>query len=311
MNASTGQRTPGKDLSSHETPAAALQRWRERVEKALEHALPTSDSPPAPLHEAMRYATLGGGKRLRACLVYASGTALGASDESLDASACGVELIHAYSLAHDDLPCMDDDDLRRGKPACHRAYGEATALLVGDALQSLAFEVLAAAENLPPLQRLQQVATLAAAAGSTGMAGGQAIDLAAAKSTLDLETLADMHARKTGALIRAAVRLGALATKSATPRQISQLDDYARHLGLAFQITDDILDVTGSTVTLGKPRGSDEARGKPTYVSILGLDEARRRAHTMHAGALAALHDLGDNSATLAAIADLAIHRQF
>jgi geranylgeranyl pyrophosphate synthase len=259
----------------------------------------------------MRYATLGGGKRLRACLVYASGTVLGAAEESLDAAACSVELIHAYSLVHDDLPCMDDDDLRRGKPACHRAYGEATALLVGDALQSRAFELLATAENLTPVQRLQQIATLAAAAGSEGMAGGQAIDLAATQTIPDLEALMDMHARKTGALIRAAVRLGALAARSATPRQLAQLDDYARHLGLAFQITDDILDVTGDTLTLGKPRGSDAARGKPTYVSILGLDEARRRAQEAHAGALAALCDLGDNGATLAAIADFAIHRQF
>lgn len=310
MTVGTGHRACDNSQGGHELPLAALRRWCERVEVALDRALPTTDNPPSRLHEAMRYATLGGGKRLRACLVYASGGALGTAEEVLDAAACAVELIHAYSLAHDDLPCMDDDDLRRGRPACHRAYDEATALLVGDALQSLAFEIIATAENLAPDRRVRMVVTLAAAAGSVGMAGGQALDLAAMNTRLGIEALADMHVRKTGALIRAAVRLGALAAGHATQRQLDTLDDYARHLGLAFQITDDILDVAGDTATLGKPRGSDEARGKPTYVSILGLDEARRRAREDHAGALAALRDLGDNGAYLAAIADFAIRRQ-
>jgi farnesyl diphosphate synthase len=290
--------------------APILRHWRERIEAALDTALPVATSEPPRLHDAMRYATLGGGKRLRACLVYASGTALGAPEETLDAPACAVELIHAYSLAHDDLPCMDDDDLRRGKPACHRAYDEATALLVGDALQSRAFELLARADHLPADRRVQMIAALAQAIGSNGMAGGQAIDLAAANTTLSPEALADMHARKTGALIRAAVRLGVLAAPNAPSAALAALDEYARHVGLGFQIADDILDVEGETARIGKPRGSDAARGKATYASMLGLAEARRRAQEAHASALAAIADFGDNSAQLAALADFAIHRQ-
>ncbi len=287
-----------------------LHRWRDRIEAALDNALPATTIEPRRLHEAMRYATLGGGKRLRACLVYASGAALGAPEEVLDVPACAIELIHAYSLAHDDLPCMDDDDLRRGKPACHRAYDEATALLVGDALQSHAFDLLARADRIPADRGVLMIAALAQAIGSSGMAGGQAIDLAAANATLSPEALADMHARKTGALIRAAVRLGALAAPNAPAAALAALDDYARHVGLGFQIADDILDVEGETARIGKPRGSDAARGKATYASMLGLAEARRWARDAHAGALAAIADFGDNSAQLAALADFAIYRQ-
>jgi farnesyl diphosphate synthase len=260
----------------------------------------------------MRYATLNGGKRLRACLVYATGDALGVEIQRLDAPACAVELLHAYSLVHDDLPAMDNDDLRRGKPTCHKAYDEATALLVGDALQTLAFEVLAAdAPGTNPAQRLAMVQTLARAAGSRGMAGGQAIDLESVGRTLSLAQLDDMHGRKTGALIQAAVVLGALAHGQTAPDLLSNLDRYARHLGLAFQIIDDILDVEGDTHTLGKPQGSDAQRQKPTYPAIIGLNPAKQRAREEHAAALASLRTLGDNARLLTDIADYIIQRTY
>ena len=287
-----------------------LTHRQQRVEQALSNTLPSSDTPPTRLHSAMRYATLNGGKRLRACLVYATGAALGVDIDRLDAPACAVELLHAYSLVHDDLPAMDNDDLRRGKPTCHKAYDEATALLVGDALQTLAFESLAAADT-PPLQRLAMIQTLARAAGSSGMAGGQAIDLAAVGQTLTLAQLEDMHARKTGALIQAAVTLGALAHTHSDPDLLSNLDRYARHLGLAFQITDDILDVEGDTHTLGKPQGSDAQRQKPTYPAIIGLNQAKQLARKEHLAALASLRSLGDNARLLNDIADYVIQRTY
>ena len=286
---------------------------QQRVEQALSKLLPGSEITPTLLHSAMRYATLNGGKRLRACLVYATGTALGVALEELDAPACAVELLHTYSLVHDDLPAMDNDDLRRGKPTCHKAYDEATALLVGDALQTLAFESLATAETpgTNAAQRLSMIQTLARAAGSHGMAGGQAIDLASVGLTLSLTQLADMHVRKTGALIQAAVALGALAHAHIAPVLLKDLDRYARHLGLAFQITDDILDVEGDTHTLGKPQGSDELQQKPTYPAIIGLDQAKRLARKEHAAALASLRSLGDNARLLNEIADYVIQRTY
>ncbi len=289
-----------------------LTRYRERVERALDARLPPATTAPMRLHEAMRYATLGGGKRVRACLVYAAGTALGAREEALDAPACAVELIHAYSLAHDDLPCMDDDDLRRGKPSCHKAYDEATALLVGDSLQSLAFETLAHDPSLAvsPARRLEMMALLARAAGSHGMAGGQAIDLAAVGRKLALAELQDMHARKTGALIGAAVRLGALAAESAPANLIAALGHYADAVGLAFQIADDVLDVEGETGVLGKRAGADEARGKPTYAAALGADGARTKALALLGRALESLVPLGDNGALLAVLARYIVERR-
>ncbi len=287
-----------------------LTHRQQRVEQALSNTLPSSDTPPTRLHSAMRYATLNGGKRLRACLVYATGAALNVELDRLDAPACAVELLHAYSLVHDDLPAMDNDDLRRGKPTCHKAYDEATALLVGDALQTLAFESLAVAD-IPPLQRLAMIQALARAAGSCGMAGGQAIDLAAVGQTLTLTQLEDMHARKTGALIQAAVTLGALAQGHSTPDLLSNLDRYAHHLGLAFQITDDILDVEGDTLTLGKPQGSDAQRQKPTYPAIIGLNQAKQLARKEHLAALASLQSLGDNARLLNDIADYVIQRTY
>jgi farnesyl diphosphate synthase len=290
-----------------------LRQYQERVQHALAQCLPPATEPPQRLHEAMRYATLNGGKRVRAALVYAAGEALGAAPALLDAPACAVELIHAYSLVHDDLPCMDNDDLRRGKPTCHRAYDEATALLAGDALQTLAFRVLAedaALNALAPEQRLQMVATLATAAGSAGMAGGQAIDLAAVGQTLDAEALADMHARKTGALIQGAVTLGALAAGDRARPHLAALERYGQAVGLAFQIVDDILDVEGDTATLGKTAKADAARNKPTYPAVLGLEGARQRARDLHRTALESLAAIGDNGQMLGALASFILERR-
>jgi farnesyl diphosphate synthase len=289
-----------------------LQRFRARVEQALDVRLPPVAQNPSHLHEAMRYVTLGGGKRVRACLVYAAGLAVSAKDNALDAPACAVELIHAYSLVHDDLPCMDDDDLRRGKPTCHKAYDEATALLAGDALQSLAFEILAIdpALSLSAAQRLHMTTLLAQAAGSHGMAGGQAIDLASGGKTLTLAQLEDMHLRKTGALIRASVLLGAHAHKKPDSGVLDALERYSHAIGLAFQITDDILDVEGKAETLGKNPGMDHARGKFTYPQLLGLPEAKARARALLAQALESLAPLGDNGKLLAELAGFVIERR-
>ncbi len=278
----------------------------------MDRHLPPADEPPQRLHEAMRYATLDGGKRVRACLVYAAGAALGVAPNVLDSPACAVELIHGYSLVHDDLPCMDDDNLRRGKPTCHRAYDEATALLVGDALQTLAFKILAAnsALSINVQRRTQMVAALADAAGSRGMAGGQAIDLGAVGQTLALPELEDMHRRKTGALIRAAVRLGALACEQADDQALRALDHYARDIGLAFQITDDVLDVEGDAQSLGKTPGADEAHNKPTYPALLGLQRAKARCAELTDSALAALAPFGENAGELAGLARYVIERR-
>ncbi len=283
-----------------------LHDLQGRVADALARHLPPATEPPQQLHEAMRYATLNGGKRIRACLVYAAGAALGVQADVLDAPACAVELIHSYSLVHDDLPCMDDDDLRRGKPTCHKAYDEATALLVGDALQTLAFEILATDSGLAvsAKRRSQMIATLAAASGSRGMAGGQAIDLAAVGKTLTLPALEDMHHRKTGALICAAVRLGALGCETADDNSVRALDRYARQIGLAFQITDDILDIEGNAHTLGKTPGADQAHNKPTYPALLGLQEAKAKRAQLTASALSALTPLGENASDLAGLAE-------
>ncbi len=268
--------------------------------------------PPARLHEAMRYATLNGGKRVRAALVYLAGEALDAPNDVLDVPACAIELIHAYSLVHDDLPCMDNDDLRRGRPSCHRAYDEATALLVGDSLQSLAFDLLSCDPDLAidATRRVEMIALLARAVGSAGMAGGQAIDLASVGTALTPAVLEDMHRRKTGALIHAAVMLGVLTAPAVGANIREALDRYARAVGLAFQIADDILDVEGETAALGKSAGKDKRHGKPTYVSVLGLEGARARAHELAREALDSLRILGDNGQALAALASFIIERR-
>jgi farnesyl diphosphate synthase len=288
-----------------------LQDYQSRVESALDNWLPPSDLEPHSLHEAMRYAVLGGGKRIRPVLVYASGEAFGVEAAQLDGPAVAVEMIHAYSLIHDDLPAMDDDDLRRGRPTCHKAFDEATAILAGDAIQALAFQVLAcdAAIRVEPQQRLEMIKRLATASGSRGMAGGQAIDLAAVGRELDIRALENMHRHKTGALISASVELGALSRPGYDPQQFEQISEFADCIGLAFQVQDDILDVEGDTETLGKPQGSDMQRNKPTYPNLLGLDGAKQAARDLQARALRALESFDQDADTLREIADYIIAR--
>lgn len=280
-----------------------------RTETALSRLLPARDRIPQRLHDAMRYATLGGGKRVRPLLVFAAGELSDAPPERLAIAACAVELIHVYSLVHDDLPCMDNDVLRRGRPTCHIEFDEATALLVGDSLQTLAFELLAS----HPLgqHQLEMITLLAQASGSCGMAGGQAIDLAAVGKPLEQAELELMHALKTGALIRAAVLLGALAGTPLSPEERQQLDRFAKRAGLLFQVVDDILDCTANTATLGKTAGKDAAADKPTYVTLLGLDAAREYAQDLRHEALAALSGFGARARRLTELADFICHRQF
>ncbi|WP_425478201.1 polyprenyl synthetase family protein [Dyella thiooxydans] len=286
----------------------ALQALIDRADRALAAALPAEDAPPAELHRAMRYAVLGGGKRLRPLLVYATGHALGCDDPVLDAPACAVELIHAYSLVHDDLPAMDDDALRRGRPTCHIVFGEAMAILAGDALQALAFELLAQAPVDPATGMAMQRA-LGRACGAEGMAGGQALDLSAVGRTLSLDELEHMHACKTGALIRASVQLGAM-TAGADTATLNALDHYARAVGLAFQVRDDILDVEGESAVIGKTAGKDAAADKPTFPSILGLDASRTRLAQLTDEALAAISMLESRSELLIELARYAAGRQ-
>jgi len=260
-----------------------FQSWatviQQRTEQALDRALPPSNISPSRLHEAMRYATLGGGKRVRALLAHAAGEFCGADATKIDQSAIAVEMIHAYSLVHDDMPCMDDDDLRRGKPSCHKQFDDATALLVGDALQSLAFQALSS-PHLPANaeHQINMIHLLAVASGSRGMAGGQAIDLASVGEALTQTELELMHIHKTGALIRAAALLGAYSAIILDEKRISAIDHYARSIGLAFQVVDDILDTQADTAKLGKTAGKVAERNKPTYVTIMGLVRAKELA---------------------------------
>jgi geranylgeranyl pyrophosphate synthase len=292
---------------------ARIAGYQARSERMLEACLP-ADSAIARLCEAMRYSVLGGGKRLRPVLVYTTGEAFGAPLERLDAPAAAVELIHAYSLIHDDLPSMDDDDLRRGKPSCHRAFDEGTAILAGDALQALAFEVLAGEESAAviPARATEIVLmqkTLAHAIGPEGMAGGQAIDLAATGAQLTPIAIERMHRRKTGALIQASIDLGVIAAGLAHDPVRSSLRRFGTEIGLAFQIHDDILDVTGETSTIGKRQGADAAHGKPTYPSVFGLATARNLATQHRDRALAALEPLGPRVLPLRELAGYVIER--
>jgi farnesyl diphosphate synthase len=282
--------------------------WQKRFESVLEQRLPKSNIQPAQLHQAMRYSALAGGKRFRPVLIYASGRALGISADRLDALACAIELIHAYSLIHDDLPAMDDDDLRRGRPSCHKAFDEATAILAGDALQALAFEILA--RELDPAEKtsLQLIGLVAGACGSTGMAGGQALDLAAVGSELTLAQLETMHRLKTGALIHASVMAPCLLV-SADDRIRERFSIYGKRVGLAFQVHDDILDVTGDSELTGKLSQADSALNKPTFPSILGLEQSRQRAIVLRNEALAALDDLPGDTSIMAWLADYVISR--
>ncbi len=287
--------------------AARLAVYQARVERALDTRLPPADRVPERLHAAMRYSALGGGKRIRPALVYAVGELLGQPLEALDPAAAAVEMIHVYSLVHDDLPAMDDDEFRRGRPTCHRQFDEATAILAGDALQVLAFASLAEAPAAASA-RVAMIRALADGAGTAGMAGGQAIDLAAVGRTLGAEEVEAMHRRKTGALIEASVRLPALLA-GADAAALGALERFARSLGLAFQIVDDLLDVEGDPRLLGKATGADLARHKPTYPAAVGVPAARARAAVLRADALAAIEPFGERRAPLARLADYIVER--
>ena len=282
-----------------------------RIEAALSRLLPPEEAIPARLHQAMRYASLGGGKRVRPLLAFAAGELTRSIPERLEIVSCAVELIHAYSLVHDDLPCMDNDVLRRGRPTCHVEYDEATALLVGDSLQSLAFELLAHNDLGRPAQQLEMVRLLARASGSCGMAGGQAIDLYAVGRTLNQPELELMHALKTGALIRAAVMLGALSGDPLTDEANEALDRFAKRAGLLFQVVDDILDCTANTATLGKTAGKDAAAEKPTYVSLMGLENARDFANELRTQAIDSLGIFGESAQRLIELTDFIARRDF
>jgi farnesyl diphosphate synthase len=279
------------------------------MEQALARYLPSAAQTPARLHDAMRYAALDGGKRVRPLLVFAAGELFGADTEALARAAAAVEMIHAYSLVHDDMPCMDDDALRRGKPTVHVQYDEATALLVGDALQTQAFLILAEGEG-DASRRLQMIRLLAQAAGSVGMCGGQAIDLASVGATLSLAELEQMHRLKTGALLRASVMLGALSGKTLADEEAAAMRAYADAIGLAFQVVDDVLDATADSVTLGKTAGKDAADNKPTYVSIIGLEQSRVLAEKLRNDALLALMPFGGKAQRLRDLADLIVRRK-
>jgi geranylgeranyl pyrophosphate synthase len=279
-----------------------------RINQALEHCLQALKDVPPRLLEAMHYSVLMGGKRIRPMLVYASAEITGGATAHADTVATAVELIHAYSLIHDDLPAMDDDALRRGQPTCHIAFDEATAILAGDALQTLAFEQLIQLSSLPAEIRLELIQTLTAAAGPRGMVAGQAIDIEAANHQLNLSQLTHMHLCKTGAMIEASVRMGALIGHS-TQSQQDALQTYARAVGLAFQVQDDILDVVGNTETLGKTQGADQALNKPTFVSLLGLEGAQEKLRTLHEQSLAALDLFDERADQLRSIAGYIINR--
>lgn len=288
-----------------------LEASQKRVDTALDAFLPEPSIRPQRLHEAMRYATFNGGKRIRPLLVYAAGAALQVNSEWLDAPAAAVELIHAYSLVHDDLPAMDDDDLRRGKPTCHIQYDEATAVLVGDALQTLAFKTLTKYPHadISAPKKVEMLNCLAVASGSRGMAGGQALDLDAVGKQLNLTELENMHIHKTGALIRASVQLSSILATPEDEIKLKGLDHYAKCIGLAFQVQDDILDVEGSTADLGKTQGKDEANNKPTYPSLLGISGAKRMAIRLHQEALDSVEKFDSNADPLRWLADYIVQR--
>ncbi len=291
--------------------SSRLEDYQDAVGKALDHWLPASTIQPEILHEAMRYSVLGDGKRIRPVLVYATGEAFGIDLAQLNGPACAVEMIHAYSLIHDDLPAMDNDDLRRGRPTCHKAYDDATAILAGDALQALAFHILADDPEIKvnDQQRIRMLNTLAIASGSRGMAGGQAIDLASVGKSLNIAELENMHIHKTGALILASAQLGALSVENIDADSYDRISRFAKCIGLAFQIKDDILDIESDTETLGKPQGSDIEQNKPTYPNLLGLNGAKQEAEELYNKALQALEVFDEKADTLRAIADFIVKR--
>lgn len=290
-----------------------LSTYQQRVNSALNKYLPRNDPPEHNLAEAIRYSVVGGGKRIRPAMVYAAGEAMGVSTDLLDIPACAVEMIHAYSLIHDDLPAMDDDDLRRGQPTCHKAFDEATAILAGDALQALAYEILAKDdhEELTPEHRINMLSLLTEASGAHGMAGGQAVDLASVGKKLDLAQLENMHRLKTGALIRASVLLGGMCQQNISDENRNILSEYALCIGLSFQIQDDILDVISDTETLGKPQGSDEEQEKPTFPAIIGLEESKQLALEQHEKAIDILQPLDKKADSLRELSAYIVQRQF
>ena len=312
-DAADRRRSAQEESTDSDAFAAQLESWQRRMEDALAARLPPSDRVPARLHEAMRYSVLGGGKRIRPALLFATARALGLSEDQVEAAACAIELVHVYSLVHDDLPAMDNDDLRRGRPTCHRAYDEATALLVGDALQPLAFQLLACDPKLPasPAIRLRLIDMLAHAIGTFGMAGGQAIDLAVKGMQLDIGQVEDMHARKTGAVIRASVLMAA---ECALPKEEGLYDALARFattVGLAFQIQDDLLDVMGDASMLGKATGADSERAKPTHPAVIGIPASQQRVRLLHSQAINALAPFGDRAESLRSLAHWLLSRQY
>ncbi|ENV8385417.1 polyprenyl synthetase family protein [Neisseria gonorrhoeae] len=296
-------------------PTNDLKAWQQRAqaqtELLLESFLPSGNEIPHTLHEAMRYAALDGGKRLRPMLVLAASELGGAVADAVGQAMAAIEMIHVYSLVHDDMPAMDNDSLRRGKPTCHIKYGEATALLTGDALQTQAFDVLSRPTELPAARQLAMLSVLAKAGGSAGMAGGQAIDLANVGKQMVQADLERMHSLKTGALIRAAVLLGATACPDLSDAELAVLDAYAAKLGLAFQVIDDVLDCEADTATLGKTAGKDADNDKPTYVKLMGLEAARSYAHKLVAEAVALLEPFGDKALRLRQLAEFAVARKY
>jgi farnesyl diphosphate synthase len=295
-----------------QTFESVLEEYRKRVDAALDSWLPEAEVNPERLHQAMRYAVLAPGKRVRPVLVYATADALGLPLERVDGAACAVEIIHAYSLIHDDLPAMDDDDLRRGRPTCHRQFDEAIAILAGDALQALAFYIIShdPAMTADPAARLRMIENLALFSGSRGMAGGQAIDLAAVGRTLNIAELETMHIHKTGALIRTCIQLAALSREGLEAHRFRALDSYAKCIGLSFQVQDDILDVIGDTLTLGKRQGADIALDKPTFPSIVGLEASLEKAQELHQSALEALSVFGAEADILRRISAWFVERK-
>ena len=288
-----------------------LTRYGNQVDAQLEHILPQAQGPAESFFAAMRYSVFNGGKRLRPALCFAAAEAIASSGANTAKVAAALEMIHAYSLIHDDLPAMDDDDLRRGKATCHIQFDEATAILAGDGLQSLAFEQLTELHNIPADQIVKLLSMLASYSGCSGMVAGQAIDLAATGQTLSLEQLKTMHRHKTGALIEAAVLMGAIATGAATEQQLAVLKQFAADIGLAFQIQDDILDVESSTEQLGKQQGSDAANQKSTYSSIMGLEEARAEAATLYQQSVASLDIFAERADPLRQLASFIVNRAY
>ncbi len=289
-----------------------IESYNARIDRLLEHWLPSASVSPQGLHEAMRYSAMANGKRVRPALVYATAETLNIPLELVDGPAVAIELIHAYSLIHDDLPAMDDDDLRRGRPTCHKRFDEASAILAGDAIQALSFYILSHDPSMTEdaKKRLKMIETLALFSGSRGMAGGQAFDLASVGKTLNIAELENMHIHKTGALIRTCIHMAAYSCDNISDKTFNSLDKYAKAIGLSFQVQDDILDVIGDTETLGKPQGSDIAQNKPTFPSIIGLKESQEKALDLHQHALNSLSEFGEEADILRDISDWFVHRE-